>query len=201
MGRSWASPPGNLHASFAVPRGAGEEWRRPWLAGVAAALAAADAATRFVEDGAETRIKWPNDVLLGGAKSAGVLVESAGAFIVAGIGMNVAWAPEGAPYPATCLDAHRARPAVLAEVEDALDEAFAGWLARWLGEGFAPLREALLSRSHQPGERLSVQDGAGRAEGAFAGIDEDGFLLLDTAAGRRRFSAGDVFPNLAPRQD
>jgi BirA family biotin operon repressor/biotin-[acetyl-CoA-carboxylase] ligase len=200
MGRSWASPPGNLHASFAVPKDGRPEWRRPWLAGVAAALAAADIAARFVEDGAETRIKWPNDVLVGGAKTAGVLVEGAGAFVIVGIGINVAWAPEGAPYAATCLDAHRARPAALGEAEAALAQAFAGWIGRWLDGGFAPLRAALLARSHRPGERLSVQDGAGRAQGVFAGIDEDGFLLLDTAAGRRRFSAGDVFPGLALRE-
>ena len=62
----------------------------------------------------------------------------------------------------------------------------------WLRDGFAPVREQWLSRSHPIGATIRANLGSQSIAGAFAGLDEDGALLLDTPAGRRRIVAGDV---------
>jgi len=87
LGRTWEAPPGTaLLASFVLPA-------RP-LASLAAGVAAAHAC------GPASRLKWPNDVLLGGAKLAGLLAELHGDRVIVGIGINLSWAP--APIETRC---------------------------------------------------------------------------------------------------
>ena len=68
--------------------------------------------------------------------------------------------------------------------------ALAKWLEVWEQEGFAPIRTAWLARAHPFGTPVSVQLTERELNGTFAGIAEDGTLLLDTAEGRRRVVAG-----------
>ena len=196
LGRSWASPTGNFYGSFIIPKDQRSEWQRPWLLGAVAALAVADTAAAFVEDGSAIRLKWPNDVLVGGAKTAGLLLEGSGTnpFVVLGIGLNIAFAPQGAPYPVTALDRHRSTPAGLPAVTDALAALIASRVEGWLDGGFAALRARYLTRSHRPGEALSVQHGEQRIAGRFLDVDADGFLIMEVDGRERRFSTGDVFP-------
>lgn len=197
--RGWASPRGNLYASFVIPKDGRVEWRRPWLLGFSAALAVADTARAFTTDGSRVSLKWPNDVLVADAKVAGLLLEAAGGHVVAGIGLNVAHAPEGTPYPATALDRHRSSPSALDAVRDHLATALRARVEDWLEHGFAEVRDAFLASSHAPGEPLTVRAGTGTdtpLTGTFAGIDAEGRLLLATATGTAAISAGDVFPGL-----
>ncbi|HLQ62101.1 MAG TPA: biotin--[acetyl-CoA-carboxylase] ligase, partial [Candidatus Acidoferrales bacterium] len=81
--RVWETPPGTaLLASFVVPP-------QPLLS-LACGVAAAEAC------GARVRLKWPNDLLLGGRKVGGILVEAGPRKAVVGIGINLSWAPPGA---------------------------------------------------------------------------------------------------------
>lgn len=198
LGRGWASPVGNAYTSFVVPKDGRAEWGRPWLIGFALALAIADAVGPLVEDGAEIRLKWPNDVLVGGSKISGILIESAGPHhLVAGIGLNVASHPDGTPYPATHIDRHRRLPVDLDTVIARLAMAVRGRVEIWLEHGFPAIRTDYLVLSHRQGEALRVRNGAEEVtEGRFVDLDADGLLLLDTAAGLARFSSGDVFPAL-----
>src|SRR5262249_11568967 len=111
-GRRWVSEPGNLHASLllslACPPAATHQLSL--LAGVAVVDAiGAVSADRPIRT---LRLKWPNDVLIGGAKCAGILPEShAGtsvgdALAVIGVGINLAWHPEDLGRAATHLGAH-----------------------------------------------------------------------------------------------
>jgi BirA family transcriptional regulator, biotin operon repressor / biotin---[acetyl-CoA-carboxylase] ligase len=103
MGRSWVSQPGAaLTFSFLLRPAAVPPARRGWLpllTGVAVASAVRGAT------GLDATLKWPNDVLLGGRKLAGILAEQSGDFVVIGIGLNVATAPEALPSGAGGLRA------------------------------------------------------------------------------------------------
>ena len=139
-------------------------------------------------------LKWPNDLLLGGAKLSGILLERADDAVVIGIGVNLAHYPTDTDRPATSLAAH----GIVVEpgpFVDMLAETFARWLARWRGEGIAPIRDRWVERAHPAGTALTARlpDGSS-IDGLFERLDADGALILRLASGERRvIHAGDVF--------
>ena len=191
-GRNWASPPGNLYASTLVRLRPAD----PPATGLAlvAAVALDEAASAFLPGGAPLQLKWPNDLLLGGAKLAGILLERHGECVVAGFGVNLAHHPDQLGRPVTHLGEHAPAPTPLAFAE-ALAEAVARWLGRWRAEGLGAVRTRWLARAHPAGTALSAAlPEGGRAEGLFEGLAEDGALRLRLADGSRRvIHAGDVF--------
>ena len=197
-GRRWESPPGNLYASLLLrPR-----CRAAAAAqlGFAAAVAIAEAATKLAP-GVELRCKWPNDVLAGGKKVAGVLLESeitgAGdvpAFVVIGCGVNLAVPPTFTPYPATSLAQEGAPIVAPSLLLAAFVRQFGERYRIWQEQGFGPIREAWLARAVGLGQEVEVRLERDTLRGCFIDLDEDGALLLGGAAGRRRIAAGDVFP-------
>jgi BirA family biotin operon repressor/biotin-[acetyl-CoA-carboxylase] ligase len=154
-----------------------------------AAVALHEAVKAFAPD-ASILIKWPNDLTAGGAKLAGILLEREGEAVIAGFGVNLAHHPHDLPRPATSLAALAGAAPEPAAFLDALADAFARWLARWRGEGIAPIRAAWLAAAHPIGSALSTGEG----EGLFEGLDETGALRLRLADGTTRIiHAGDVF--------
>jgi len=198
QGRHWVSEPGNLYASI-VLRPEAHVARAAQL-GFAASLAVTDALRRFVPK-ADVTLKWPNDVLLGGRKVAGILLESEGdaggrvRFVVLGIGVNLASHPADSEFPATSLEAV-ARETTPEAFLAVLAPALLVWYERWRGDGFAALRQAWLERAAGIGQALRARLPGETVEGRFAGLDDDGMLLLDAPDGRRRIAAGDVFPTV-----
>jgi BirA family biotin operon repressor/biotin-[acetyl-CoA-carboxylase] ligase len=181
QGRAWQSPPGNLHASTLVRLQPGDP-PAPTLA-LVAAVALHEAAARHAP---AAQIKWPNDLLVEGAKLAGILLERQGEAVIIGFGVNLAHRPAGLDRPAASLDPLVPAPAFL----ERLAAGFAAWLARWRAEGLAPVRAAWLAAAHPLGTALS----AGGAPGAFDSLDETGALRLRLADGSLRvIHAGDVF--------
>ena len=185
LGRSWVSPPGNLYASIVLRRGgpAAE-------LGFACALAMADLADSALPPALRVSLKWPNDVLLGGAKLAGVLVEATEGCVVAGMGVNLLHAPEGLPYPATSLAAH-ASPLPPREALSRLLHALGARLAE-RDRGFAHTRAAWLARGPAIGAPVTLTLQGERVSGTFAGLDGDGALLAMVGGVPRRVVAGDV---------
>ena len=155
--------------------------------GLAAMNALAEAAP-----GAAFALKWPNDVLCGGRKIAGVLIEAGETGYAVGVGMNLASAPDGVRTPATSLR----EAGVAADASDMLarlQRFFAAWHGLWAEEGFAPVRDAWLASAHRRGDLVAAATASGRVEGRFAGLDDDGALALIDASGvRRRILSGDV---------
>ncbi|MDO9059670.1 MAG: biotin--[acetyl-CoA-carboxylase] ligase [Bradyrhizobium sp.] len=144
-------------------------------------------------------LKWPNDVLAGRHKLAGILLEAetvpAGRLaVVVGIGTNVVAAPEGTPTPATSL----ARLGVHVGPEHlfaALSDAWAEFRGIWdNGRGFGEIRRRWLERAAGLGQPVAVQTGAAAVEGIFDTIDAQGCLIVRKADGHRvPISAGDVY--------
>jgi BirA family biotin operon repressor/biotin-[acetyl-CoA-carboxylase] ligase len=195
-GRVWASEPGNLYASLLVELACPTAVvpQLSLLAGVATVDAVAEAAGGHLSG---LRLKWPNDVLVGQAKCAGILAESLAGnetvIAAIGIGINLAWHPLGLGRAVTSLAAHGlslAPDAMLAR----LDGAMRRWLGMWdCGGGFARVREAWLERAGPIGEPCTANTGTEQIAGAFLGIDQSGSLLLGDQEGRRRtVSFGDV---------
>lgn len=191
QGRAWVSPPGNLHASTLVRLRSGD----PAAATLALVAAVAlDEATRvYLPDAGDLQLKWPNDLLLGPAKLAGILAERAGDHVVVGIGMNLAHHPDLSDRLTTSL-ASRGVHVGPDTFVDTLIEGFVRWLGRWRAEGLELVRRRWLERAHPPGTALRVGTGSGRAlEGLFDGLDRDGALLLRLPDGTRRvIHAGEV---------
>lgn len=141
-------------------------------------------------------LKWPNDVLLDGAKLAGILVERAGEAVILGFGVNLAHHPDGLDPPSTSLAA-AGLPAMPSPTQllEALRDAVGRWRDRWRAEGLAPVRERFLARAHPPGARLVARLADGSAiPGRFEGLAADGALNLRLDNGSiRAIHAADVF--------
>lgn len=196
-GRVWTSPPGNLYASLLLTEPCPQA-RAPEL-GFVAGLALHDAIRHLSGlEAPDLALKWPNDVLLRGAKLAGLLLEGqvspgSGIFtVVIGMGVNVQSAPEDTSYPATALSA-AALDVTRDSVFTALSDTFAAWFARWRDSGFAPVREAWLQRAAGCGERVTIRLPAGPVSGEFREIDASGRLILLTSGHQRVIDAGDLF--------
>lgn len=191
QGRAWVSPPGNLFISTLVRLRASDP--PPATLALLAAVALDEAVGVFLPHAGVT-VKWPNDLLLGGAKLSGILLERSGDAVVIGFGVNLAHHPESLDRPATSLAAHGATPdaSIFAET---LAEAFARWLARWRGEGIGPVRDRWMARAHPRGTALTARLADGSAvDGLFDGLDRGGALILRLADGAQRvIHAGDVF--------
>ncbi len=186
-GRSWASPPGNLALSALVRPG----WPMA-QAGFLALLAGVAVAEALGALGVAPVLKWPNDILVGGAKLGGILIDAvpeagALAWAVIGIGLNIAYAPDIPGRATTSLAAHG-----VSLPPRALAEAILGRLEAWLAATPAAIRAAWLARAHLPGTRLEVIAGGVRRDGRFAGLAEDGVLLLDTPDGQARINTGEI---------
>lgn len=190
QGRDWVSPPGNLYASTLVRLHPGDP-PAPSLA-LVAAVALAEAAEAF---GAHPRIKWPNDLLVDGAKLSGILLERAGEAVVVGLGVNLAHHPEGIDRPATSLAATIGHAPEPGEFLTVLADGFARWLYRWRAEGLGPVRARWLEKAHPIGAALTARlpDGSS-LDGLFDGLDAMGALRLRLADGDVHvIHAADVF--------
>ena len=164
-----------------------------------AALAVAELADAHVPAGLVT-LKWPNDPLIGGVKTSGILVESGpsplgGLWLAVGIGVNLAEAPLNPERPATTFAAHMTRPPPKPlDALNVLAAAFARWQEVWDRLGFPAIADAWMRRAHGIGEPCVARLGNETIEGVAEGLDSDGSLRLRLPDGMlRRITAGDVF--------
>jgi BirA family biotin operon repressor/biotin-[acetyl-CoA-carboxylase] ligase len=203
--RPWIAPRGNLASSILEVMDV-----TPAVAatlGFAAGLAL-EAALRKLSVEATLRsagsddlnfsLKWPNDVLAGRKKLAGILLEAevvgGRLAVVVGIGTNVVAAPEGTPTPATSLKAL----GIDASAEDlfaALSDGWAEFCRIWDdGRGFAEIRKLWLERAAGLGQMVAIKSGGAAIEGTFDTIDEQGCMIVRTTGGKLvPVTAGDVY--------
>lgn len=196
-GRNWSSPPGNLYASFLLrPICAPEQAAE---LGFVAGLAVGDAIAELAPGMGPIACKWPNDVLIGGRKVAGILLEAETdrdkrlAFLIVGIGLNLTWAPSDSEFPATSIAAEGQLVPSPGRALELVASHFEHWTRRWCEEGFVPVRQAWLERAFALGEKICVRLETATLHGYFVGIDHHGALLIESGGKRRRIPAGDVF--------
>jgi BirA family transcriptional regulator, biotin operon repressor / biotin---[acetyl-CoA-carboxylase] ligase len=194
LGRRWQSPPGNLHLTLLAPTQT--PLRDQPKLGFVAGVALARTVESLLPDQSNLRLKWPNDLLLDGAKVSGLLLEGLGqgAAIAIGIGVNIVAHPPDTPYPAAhlCMAAPGiSRESLFTKLAAALFEEldlFAN------GSGFPLTRQRWLARAAHLGQSIRITQGETSLEGIFRDIDAEGRLLLETSGGLARIDAGDVFP-------
>ncbi|CAH2030379.1 biotin--[acetyl-CoA-carboxylase] ligase [Trichlorobacter ammonificans] len=199
LGRRWESPAGvNLYCSVIL--------RPPLLPHEASQLTflSAVAVARTIEavTGLHPGIKWPNDLLLGERKVAGLLNEMSAetdrvGFVILGIGVNINMQahqfPDGLRHPATSLLLASGTTVSRSVFTVRLFQELAAGYERFLREGFDPVREEWAGRSTAFGREVAVDTGAGILRGPFSGIDRDGALLLQRPDGSlERVLSGDV---------
>ena len=192
QGRAWVSPPGNLYASGLVRLRVDD----PLAASLAlvTGVALADV-TQSYAPAAPLQLKWPNDLLVNGAKLAGILLEREGDAVVIGVGANLAHHPDLPDRPATSLAALGVAPPLPAQMMADLAAQFDHWLNIWRAQGLPVIIAAWEARAHPIGTPLSAENGNGtRINGTFAGLDATGALILRLADGTNSvIHAGDVF--------
>ncbi|MEO9958769.1 MAG: biotin--[acetyl-CoA-carboxylase] ligase, partial [Nisaea sp.] len=194
LGRTWHSPEGNLYTTALLDPGL--PLSRLQELSFVASLAVHDTVSGLLSD-VDLVLKWPNDVLLGGAKISGILTETrvCGDHVAAllGVGINLAHAPEAARYPTTSLADHLAVPPTVEGLLDLYLTALSARYALWCSAGFAPIRAAWSERSRWIGQRVSVENGEQKIVGRYDGVEADGAMLVTVDSGEKhRISAGDV---------
>jgi len=202
LGRSFFSPPHlNLYTSVVLRPRITTAQAPTWI--LAAAVAVADAVAETIPDPDAVEIKWPNDVLLGGLKTSGILMElsaeaSRVAFLVLGIGVNLnvdrGSLPSEFRHLATSVSSHAGaridRVAFAARLYNRLE----GVLDRCAASGFEAVRPAFEARFRMAGRPVRVVELDGEEiRGVARGIDSDGALLITRDDGsEERVVAGDV---------
>lgn len=191
MGRIWDSPVGNLYCTTLVRLQPGDPLPHTL------ALVAANAVHALVapQCAGQARIKWPNDILVDGAKIAGILLERTGDAIIVGIGLNVTDHPRNLDRPVTSLVTQGATDADAGVLLDRLTQIFAHWLSIWRAQGLDPVRTHWLLNAHPTGTPIRVhQPDGSTVDGAFDTLDRHGMLILRLANGQSRaIHAGDIF--------
>jgi BirA family biotin operon repressor/biotin-[acetyl-CoA-carboxylase] ligase len=204
--RPWIAPRGNLASSIleVIDGSPAVAATLGFAAGLALEAAlqkvSIEASIRSAgSDDMKFSLKWPNDVLAGRQKLAGILLEAEVVAdnrlaVVVGIGTNVVAAPEGTPTPATSLAAlgvHIGAEELFAVLSDTWAEFRGIWDH---GRGFGEIRRLWLERAAGLGQKVAVNSGGAAVEGTFDTIDETGCLIVRTTDGRRvPISAGDVY--------
>ncbi|MEL6291233.1 MAG: biotin--[acetyl-CoA-carboxylase] ligase [Pseudomonadota bacterium] len=212
-GRSWEVDEGNLAASLIFTPSAppSDLAQLSFVAGVAAFDAIADVmSNRDGETSANQlksgmQLKWPNDILIDGAKVAGLLVETTMVGremrAIIGVGINVVSAPVLTDRETTALQVlvpasaqTKGAPISAEIVLDKLSRHIARELETWAnGDGFSKVREAWLARGLPIGAAMRVHTGNAQRSGTFAGLDADGALLIREPTGSvLRLTHGDV---------
>lgn len=206
-GRPWASDTGNLYASLLLidPAPLEDVQSLP----LAVAVAVHDAIRTVLPlDAPPLEIKWPNDVLIGRAKTSGILLEaerlpSGQQALVVGIGINITAKPSDAPYATASLSDHGTSvdaQALFAHLFVSMADVLALWDQ---GRGVAAVIQRWRQFACGVGENITVNLPNRSISGIFSGIDDKGLLLLDRGSlGITPIAAGDVFFELdGPRKE
>jgi BirA family biotin operon repressor/biotin-[acetyl-CoA-carboxylase] ligase len=195
-GRQWISDRGNLALSVllrpTIP--ASEAGWFALLAGVCVAEALAPVA--------DVRLKWPNDILFHGAKLGGVLIDTATSqnggldWLVIGMGVNLAQAPSGTGRAVAALDGTVPPEDVAIRLLDRI----AVWRDRCDQSGWQALRAAWLGWAGPLGASVTLRQQNGEMVGAFAGLGDDGSLLLRIGSELRAFTTGEIWLPARPAE-
>ena len=189
-GRAWSDGIGNFMGSTPIHLGRGDP--PAGTLALVAGLAVHHAVSALVPREQSAVLKWPNDVMIGRAKLAGMLLEREGDAVVLGVGVNLSVAPHVEGRETVALSAFG--PANRNHFADELARCFALELERWRSFGLGPITNRWLKVGHPIGTPLDVgEPGEEPLSGTFAGLSADGALQLRLPGGTTRtIHAGEV---------
>ncbi|PZQ44072.1 MAG: biotin--[acetyl-CoA-carboxylase] ligase [Micavibrio aeruginosavorus] len=191
-GNVWTSPMGNLYLSLLL-RPSCKADKAAQMAFVVA-LALSDAMDEVMDPTFSKKLKWPNDILIGGKKISGILLEtkldSHGRidYLIVGTGVNIFAPPEGAEG----LDRIKKERIAVNTFRDLYLQKLLERYISWQDKGFAPVREAWLKQAHGVGESMTIRLPEVSYEGTFEGVDDSGALIATIDGQKRIFTAGEV---------
>ncbi len=193
-GRRWEDGEGNLFLSALLRPGGAMAAIGAWS--LLAAVALAEAVAGLLPAGVPLKLKWPNDLLLDGGKLAGILVEGGAAgdqlaWLGIGFGVNLRLAPEVAGRRTAALAAY-GPPLAPEAFAPILLASLDRWREAWAREGFGVVRAAFLARGPMLGTLLRLRCGSEEVAGRFAGLGEDGALLLSLGERVQSFCVGEL---------
>jgi len=189
QGRRWQGGRGNLYMSLVL---------RPALPvrmfGQISFVASLSLAEVLESYGLAVQLKWPNDILVNGAKIAGILPETEQNWLVLGIGLNVMETPQVEGRVVTSL----AEEGAVVPTEDvllALQQKLLHWYDAWQRDGFPSVRAAWLARATGMGQRVEVVLAEGQKVcGVMEALDDEGALIVRDDENRpQRIFSGEVF--------
>ncbi len=205
-GREWIGLTGNFFASllWSPQISAADMAGLPFVV----ALSIREALMQIGVPTSQLACKWPNDILLDGAKVAGTLIEAsidqnsvknaATDYIIIGVGINLAKAPKDTPYPATSVAGAMDIMFDPIDFLPLLAAQFSHFSTLLEQEGFAPVRTEWLASAYGVGQPVTVNSEEKLLTGTFNGVADDGaFILGLDGGGEKRLYAGDIFPQLA----
>ncbi|TNE65917.1 MAG: biotin--[acetyl-CoA-carboxylase] ligase [Alphaproteobacteria bacterium] len=198
-GRAWTSDEGNLYASLMFrPKLAPSDLAAlPFIC----ALAVRDTFIALGAPAEMVQCKWPNDVLIGGKKASGILIESSARssnlvdFIVIGIGMNLMHFPADALFPATSLFAAAGQAPTVREAAALLAGRLYARLTEWDVADFGTIARDWTNAAWGLGKPVTLRTNDAEFKGTPLALEADGGLLVALdGGGQKRLYAGDIFP-------
>jgi BirA family biotin operon repressor/biotin-[acetyl-CoA-carboxylase] ligase len=205
-GRTWVSNTGNLFASILIrPQASLADASQLSFVAALAVKNMLETLSDGQSDQSGFALKWPNDVLVDGAKISGILLEGAskpGAhnepaqtdYLIIGIGINLQHHPEDTPYPATDMLAATGISLEADKVAVALAASFDEIYREWVANGFEPLRKQWLGAAYRLGEAIEVHQNDKRIKGIMRDLDATGALRIEVEDGKEVvIQAGDVY--------
>jgi len=197
-GRRWVSAPGNLHCALVLrpeyPPDTAHQLA--YVAAVSLGTALAELLSPMVS----LHYRWPNDVLLGGHKVAGLWLDAPATrdgridWLVVGLCVNVAGSPQTRDFWATSLHALEGGGISATQVLEDFARNFLAWINRWASGGFEPVRRAWIHRAEDLGRELVLEVAGDSLQGTFDDVDAAGRLVLALPeGGLRRVSVAEFF--------
>lgn len=195
-GREWVSTSGNLYSSLIYD--CGKDLYTSAQLTFVTSLAVRETIAEFLKT-EDLKCKWPNDVLIEGKKTSGILLESfskdvdAPNYIIIGIGINIAHHPELALYASTHINEHTQTSFNHIDVFQVLVQKMAHWINVWQSDGFPVIRKTWLDHSKGLGDMITVRTTESEIMGRFVDLDRDGALKLDVDGEIKLIHSGDIF--------
>ncbi|HDH1684386.1 TPA: biotin--[acetyl-CoA-carboxylase] ligase [Klebsiella quasipneumoniae subsp. similipneumoniae] len=181
FGRTWQTPEGNVAVTIVVPRPK-DASDLPSVS-LMTGIAIHDALSFFVKN-AHIGIKWPNDILINGAKISGTLIEVDSRALYVGIGINRIAAPVDVPYATATLEQFALKES--AEVVEVLVKLWCDYFETWKTYGFVSLKNLYTTRMSRLNEHVEIafdEHKLNKVSGVCRGVDDHGNLLIEKDSG------------------
>ncbi len=197
LGRDWVSEEGNLFYSLFLRPNC--TLAKASQLSFVAAVAVRDAIAELYPKRDDINLKWPNDILFGKKKVAGILLESASSgdtpdWVFVGVGVNIASYTKDVRWPASCLTSFGVDDISVSRMLELNLHYLDFWLNIWEKDGFQPIYEEWIKHAAHIDKMISVSSSGGDVKAICRGMNKDGGLLLELEDGTTMsIAVGEVY--------